>query len=282
MEGITTSYELIFVDDGSIDKSLSIIKNLAEENDKINYISLSRNFGHQVAISAGLNHAKGNAIVIIDADLQDPPELISDLYNKMNEGFEVVYAKRNLRKGEGFLKKMTAKLFYRLLSVTTSTNIPLDTGDFRIIDHKILHYLKHMPESNKFLRGQIAWIGFSQTYIEYDRDERYAGKTTYTYRKMIGLAINALVSFSTIPIRIVTILGFIVAFISFLMIIYAYYKKMFTDDSVVGWTSLMVGIMFLGGVQLISIGIIGEYVSKINENVKSRPLYAIKDSNIEE
>lgn len=277
---IGVSYELIFADDGSSDNSLEIIKSLAAENKEVNYLSLSRNFGHQIAVSAALDVAKGNAIVIIDADLQDPPEIISDLYAKLKEGYEVVYAKRKSRKGESFLKKLTAKIFYRLLWFATSIKIPLDVGDFRIIDRKVLDYLKKMPEPNKFLRGQIAWLGFRQTFIEYHRAEREAGETAYTYGKMFNLAINAIVSFSNIPIRMVTISGFFVASVSFLMAVYAYYKKTFTDDYVIGWASLMISILFLGGVQLISIGIIGEYISKINDNTKARPLYAIKESNL--
>jgi dolichol-phosphate mannosyltransferase len=275
------SYELIFVNDGSKDNSIDLIKVLAAQHQEVKYIDLSRNFGHQVAVSAGLDRTTGKRIVIIDADLQDPPELIADLYAKMNEGYEVVYAKRKRRKGESFLKLLTAKLFYRILSNITSIHIPVDTGDFRLIDSKLVEALRQMPESHKFLRGQISWVGYRQTFIEYERDERHAGKTGYTYRKMFRLALDGITAFSNFPIKLVTVMGFLVSAIAFLMIIYTFYVKYFTNQNVErGWASLMVGILFLGGVQLISIGILGEYISRINTDVRKRPLYFIKESNI--
>ncbi|GAB4113184.1 MAG: glycosyltransferase family 2 protein [Thermoflexibacter sp.] len=275
------SYELIFVNDGSRDNSISLLKFLAAQHQEVKYIDLSRNFGHQIAVSAGLDKTTGKRVVIIDADLQDPPELIADLYAKMNEGYEVVYAKRKRRKGESFLKLLTAKLFYRILSNITSIHIPVDTGDFRLMDSKVVEALRQMPERHKFLRGQISWVGYRQTYIAYERDERHAGKTGYTYRKMFRFALDGITAFSNFPIKLVTVMGFLVSTVAFLMIIYTFYVKYFTNQDVErGWASLMVAILFLGGVQLISIGILGEYISRINTDVRKRPLYFIKESNI--
>ncbi|MCC7231587.1 MAG: glycosyltransferase family 2 protein [Bacteroidia bacterium] len=278
---LSVSYELIFINDGSRDNSMALIRDLAKKDSKVKYINFSRNFGHQIAVMAGLDHAVGQAITIIDADLQDPPELIRDLWNKMNEGYEVVYAKRRSRAGENFLKKYTAKLFYRILKRITSVNIPVDTGDFRIINRKIADILKQMPEQHKFLRGQIAWIGFRQTYIEYARDERNAGKTGYTYRKMLRFALDGITSFSNVPLKFATFAGFFVSGISFILILYALYSRFITKDYVPGWTSIMISLLFLGGVQLISIGIIGEYISRMSGNIRKRPLYIIGESNVE-
>ena len=276
-----SAVEYIFINDGSKDGSMQLIKQLARTDSRIKFINLSRNFGHQIAVTAGLDNARGNAIVIIDADLQDPPELISELYNKLKEGFEVVYAKRKSRQGEGIIKKATAKMFYRMLSRMTSISIPVDTGDFRIIDRKIVQVLKAMPEQQKFLRGQISWIGFDQTFVEYDRDERYAGKTGYTYKKMFRLALDGITSFSNFPLKIVTIAGFVVSGITFIMMLYALYSRFISRDYEPGWTSLMLTILFLGGIQLIGIGIIGEYISRMSANLRDRPLYIVRESNLE-
>jgi len=274
------SYEIIFVNDGSADQSIQLIQALSLSDDKVKYIDLSRNFGHQIAVSAGLDFACGNAVVIIDADLQDPPELIAALYQKWQEGYEVVYATRNKRKGESALKLFTARVFYRLMRMLTSIDIPVDTGDFRLIDRKVVEALKNMPEKNKFLRGQIAWIGFNQCSVQYDRDERQYGKTGYTYRKMMRLAIDGITAFSDIPLKLVTVFGFLVSGMSFLVMLYALYSKYIKEDFVKGWTSTILSILFIGGIQLIGIGIIGEYISRINNNVRNRPLYLIKKSNL--
>lgn len=276
------THELLFINDGSRDNSLSILKNLALNNHSVKYIDFSRNFGHQIAVTSGLDICKGNYTVIIDADLQDPPELIIDLYNKMKEGYNVVYAKRKIRMGESFLKKFTAKMFYRLMDRITTIPIPPDTGDFRIIDRKIINVLKKMPEQQKYLRGQIAWAGFKQTAVEYDRDERYAGNTGYTYSKMIRFALDGITSFSNFPLKFATMTGFIVSGISFLMILYSLYVKLIRNDSVPGWASLMLVVLFLGGIQLLSIGIIGEYIGRISSNIRNRPLYIINETNIDE
>lgn len=276
------SYELIFINDGSTDRTISLEKELAREDSNVRYIDLSRNFGHQVAVSAGLDKARGEAIVIIDADLQDPPELIPEMYAKLQEGYEVVYAKRKKRKGESFMKKFTAKVFYRLLASITSFSIPVDTGDFRIMDKKVVQALRQMPERNKYLRGQIAWIGYNQTYVEYLRDERHAGQTGYSVKKMLSFAMNGITGFSNMPIKFATFSGFLVSGIAFLMIIYSFYVKYFISEGYEsGWASIMVSILFLGGVQLISIGIIGEYIGRVNNDVKGRPLYFVKEDNFE-
>lgn len=276
------TYEYIWINDGSHDKTMQVVKQLAAQDSHIKYLDLSRNFGHQIAATAGLEHTKGKNIVIIDADLQDPPELIIDLYQKMKEGYEVVYAKRRSREGESWLKKFTAKSFYRILKFITNVEIPVDTGDYRIMDRKVVDVLKNMPEYHRFLRGQIAWIGFNQTYVEYDRDERNAGETGYTYRKMLKFALDGITAFSDFPLKLATILGFIVSGVAFITLLYALYQRLIVEDFVPGWTSIIVSVLFLGGVQLISIGVIGEYISRINTQVKDRPLYILRESNMEE
>ncbi|MSP09078.1 MAG: glycosyltransferase [Flavobacteriaceae bacterium] len=273
-------YEIIYVNDGSKDNSLPIIMGLSEENASVKYIDFSRNFGHQIAISAGLEHAVGERIVIMDGDGQDPPELIPALLTKSKEGFEVVYAKRKKRKGESFIKKLTAKLFYRFLANITQIEIPLDTGDFRLIHRKVQKVLLNMPEQHKYLRGQIAWIGFNSTFVEYDREERMGGNTKFTYSKMMRFATDGISGFSNWPLKVATMLGFAVSGIAFILIIYSLYQKFFGYTEV-GWTSLHISVLFLGGVQLLGIGILGEYLGRVSENVKNRPTYIVKDSNIQ-
>lgn len=277
---ITANYELIFVNDGSNDNSLTELLKLTTHNEKVFYINFSRNFGHQIAVTAGLDICTGNAVVIIDGDLQDPPELIPELYSKYKEGYEVVYAKRAERKNESLFKKASAKLFYRILQRITSINIPVDTGDFRLIDKKIVDYLKKMPEQNKFLRGQIAWLGYKQTEVIFNRDDRKHGKTGYSFGKMLHFAMDGITSFSDKPLVFVSRIGFAISFISFLIIIYAIYSHFILHRTITGWTSLIISSMFIGGVQLISIGIIGEYISRINKNILNRPLYVIDHTNI--
>ena len=277
---ITSDYELIFVNDGSRDGSLYGLRQIAEKDPKSFYINFSRNFGHQIAVTAGIDNCSGDAVVIIDGDLQDPPELIPEMYKKHKEGFEVVYARRENREGESFFKKFTAKMFYRTLRNLTSVDIPLDTGDFRLIDRKIVECLRQMPEQNKFLRGQIAWLGFNQTAVYFNRDKRKYGKSGYPLSKMLKFAMDGITSFSDKPLGFVTRAGFIISGLSFLVILYAIFAHFILDHTITGWTSLIVSSMFIGGVQLISIGIIGEYISRINKNVLDRPLYIIQDTNI--
>ena len=280
IESLNLDAEYIFINDGSKDNSLLLIKELAANYETVKFIDFSRNFGHQVAVTAGLDKSIGKAVVIIDADLQDPPELIKDLYEKYKTGYEVVYAKRKVRQGESFMKKFTAQVFYKILGRITSISIPVDTGDFRIIDRKVVEILNQMPEQQKFLRGQISWVGFNQTYLEYERKERFAGETGYTYRKMIRFALDGITSFSNLPLRFASITGFLVSGISFLLILYALYSRFITKDYEPGWTSLMLAVTFIGGVQLIGIGIIGEYISRLSANVRNRPLYIINETNI--
>lgn len=279
VSAITSSYELIFINDGSKDQSLAELLKLTQQDTRVFYINFSRNFGHQIAVSAGLDACRGEAVVIIDGDLQDPPELIPELYTKYNEGYEVVYAKRRERKGEGAFKKYTAKWFYRILRGITNIDIPLDTGDFRLVDKKVVNYLKQMPEQNKFLRGQIAWLGFKQTAVLFDRDKRKYGKTGYPLSKMLRFAMDGITGFSDIPLQLVTRLGLTISLLSFLIIMYAVYSHFVLHRTITGWTSLIISSMFIGGVQLISIGIIGEYISRINKNVLKRPLYIIENTN---
>lgn len=273
-------FEMLFVNDGSKDHSLEIIANLAAKDQRVKYISFSRNFGHQIAISAGIDHCEGDEVVLIDADGQDPPELIPEMLNQLAEGYEVVYAKRKKRKGESKMKLLTAKWYYRLMQKITQVPIPLDTGDFRAISRKAVEVLKQMPEQNKFYRGQIAWIGFRQTAVEYERDERASGDTGYSYRKMIRLAIDGITSFSDLPLKLATIGGFVCAGIGLLLILYTLYARYVSRIYEPGWASLMITIVFLGGIQLIGIGIIGEYISRIHTNVRQRPLYIIEETNI--
>ncbi|MDT0559247.1 glycosyltransferase family 2 protein [Ichthyenterobacterium sp. W332] len=281
IQPITEDYELIFVNDGSSDGSLQKVQELSKQDNRVFFIDFSRNFGHQIALTAGLDFCNGKAVVIIDSDLQDPPELISELYNKYKEGFDIVYAQRERRRGESFLKKLTAKLFYRLFKRLVSFDIPLDAGDFRIFDRKIVLSLRNMTEQSKFLRGQMAWLGYKHTKVTYNRDSRKDGKTGYSYGKMITLAIDAITGFSDKPLAFVRRLGFFISFLSFLVILFAIFSHFVLKQTITGWTSLIVSVMFIGGIQLFSIGIIGEYISRINRDVKNRPLYIVDKTNIE-
>jgi polyisoprenyl-phosphate glycosyltransferase len=280
VDKIGMSYELVFVNDGSRDNSIHLIKALAQTDERVRYIDFSRNFGHQIAVSAGVDLCKGNIIAIIDADLQDPPELIEEMIGLIKQGNEVVYAKRRSRKDKSFIKKTAYKTFYRLLARISNVDVPLDTGDFRVMTRKVAEVLKNMPEQHKFLRGQIAWLGFKQTFVEYDRDVRAAGEPGYTYKKLFQLAFDGITGFSNVPLRIATIMGFVVSGISALFIMYALFGYLFFKEGMPkGWTSLMIAISFIGGVQLICIGIIGEYISKLQTDIRKRPLYIINESN---
>lgn len=279
---ITDRYEIIFVNDGSRDASLLKLKAVCELNPKLHYISFSRNFGHQIAITAGMDYARGQAIVTIDGDLQDPPELIPEMYQQYTNGYKVVYAKRSKRKGESFFKLLTAKMFYRLMARLVSFEIPLDVGDFRLISRDVLDYLKQMKEYDKYIRGQIAWLGFKSTYVMFERDERKFGKTNYPFRKMLRLAFNGITAFSDSPLKVATGFGFIVCALSFLILLYAVYVYIFAHERVLpGWASTIVSITFIGGVQLLCLGMIGEYISRIINNVRDRPLYVIDQTTLE-
>lgn len=277
---ITPEYEIIFVNDGSRDSSLSQLIEACKDSPRLHYINFSRNFGHQIAITAGMDYASGEAIVTIDGDLQDPPELIAEMYREFQSGYKVIYAKRKARKGETLFKRFTARAFYRILARLVSFEIPLDVGDFRLISRDVLDYLKQMKEYDKYLRGQIAWLGFRSTYVYFDRDERKFGKTNYPFKKMLRLAFNGITAFSDSPLKWATSLGFIVCGVSFLIGIYALYSYFIGHNTVPGWASLIISVTFLGGVQLLSVGIIGEYIARIISNVRNRPLYVVDSTDI--
>lgn len=267
--------EIILINDGSSDNTLTFAKLLAGDNSRLKIISLSRNFGHQSGVTAGLDHATGSAAVIIDADLQDPPELILDMITKWKDGFQVIYGKRKERKGESIFKKLTAKLFYRMLNSISEIDIPNDTGDFRLIDRVVIDALKSMPERNRYIRGLVSWSGFKQSAIEYSRDERYAGSTKYSLNKMIKFALNGVTSFSSAPLIVAMYMGFIITAISSIFILWILYTKLFTDQAIQGWASQLTAIVLFGGVQLISTGVIGLYISRVLDEVKQRPQYII-------
>lgn len=279
LQQLNVDYEIIFVNDGSTDQSIKIIKQLATEHLPVKYIDFSKNFGHQLSVFAGLEHTIGNYIVIIDADLQDPPSLISALYKKIKEGYDVVYAQRTYREDETWLKLFTAKSFYRFINQLSDVYIPIDTGDYRIITKQVKNIICNMPEHNKFLRGQIAWTGFNQVGVPYERMGRHSGTTNYTYSKMFKFAYDGIVSFSNTPLRLATYLGFAVSFFAFILIVYTLYQKYMNQNTIQGWSSIMMSVLFLGGIQLICIGIIGEYIARILDNVKNRPHYIIRESN---
>ncbi|MCX8047075.1 MAG: glycosyltransferase family 2 protein [Anoxybacillus gonensis] len=278
MEQTDGAYELLFVNDGSKDDTLDMLKELAVRDDTVKYLDFSRNFGHQIAITAGMDYASGEAIVIIDADLQDPPELILEMIEKWKEGYDVVYAKRTKRKGETFFKKATAYAFYRLLRAATEIDIPLDTGDFRLIDRKVRDELVGMRERSRFVRGLVSWVGFKQTAIEYERDERFAGETKYPLKKMIRFSLDGITSFSYKPLKLASLLGFLLSFVSVVWMIAVLYLKLFTHSTVTGWSSLVMTVLFFNGVVLIMLGVIGEYIGRIYDEVKHRPLYILKES----
>jgi glycosyltransferase involved in cell wall biosynthesis len=268
--------EVILVNDGSKDNSLALLIDLSRQHSSFKVINLSKNFGHQIAATAGIEYATGNAVVLIDADLQDPPEFILDLYAKHKEGNDVVYAIRKQREGESRFKLLTAKLFYRLMRAMTSIDIPLDTGDFRIMGRNVVNVLKSMNEKHRFIRGMVTWVGFKQTGLYYERKERFAGQSKYPLVKMIRFAWDAITSFSTTPLRVVSYLGFGVAFLGFLYSIYVVYLKLFTNATVSGWSSVMIVILLMSGINLITLGVIGEYIGRISEESKNRPLYIIE------
>jgi dolichol-phosphate mannosyltransferase len=268
-------WELILVDDGSSDGSTDIIRKLAETDSRVRPIIFARNFGHQIAVTAGIDYSRGQAVVIIDADLQDPPEVILKLIEKWREGYEVVYAVRQEREGESWFKKTTASLFYRIIHRITDVNIPLDTGDFRLMDKKVVDVMKTMREKHRFLRGMSAWVGFRQTGVKYRRAARFAGETKYPLRKMIQLALNAITSFSYAPLQLATYLGFIAAGLAVLAIPVVAVLRLLTGTALLGQATTLVMVLFFGGVQLICIGIIGEYIGRIYDETKDRPLYIV-------
>ncbi len=270
-------YEIIFVNDGSEDLSEKTIKLLNTKDKRVKLINLSRNFGHQVAITCGLDFSTGDAAIIIDADLQDPPKVIPRMIEKWQQGYDVVYGVRKERKGENFFKISTAGLFYRLINLLSGTKIPQNVGDFRLVSKKVVDVLRNTREYQRFMRGMVSWIGFSQTGIEFNRAKRFSGKSKYSTVSMIRLAVDGLLSFSFFPLRIASLLGIITAFGAIVFIFYTIYLKTY-GSTVKGWSSTIVIILFLGSIQLIAIGIIGEYLGRIYEEVKRRPLYVISST----
>lgn len=278
------NYEIIFVDDGSRDQTLSILEKIAMVDKNIKVISFSRNFGHQAAVQAGLKLSSGDAVIIIDADLQDPPELIPQMVSLWENGNDVIYAKRKSREGETKFKLFSAKMFYNILNDLSDVSIPKDTGDFRLADRKVVDVINSLPEHNKFFRGLFSWVGFKQAPIEYERKERFAGETKYPLNKMIKLAKDGIFSFSTKPLKFVTKLGIISIFISILILIYSLLSFIFDwNNLTAGWTSIMVTVTFFAGVQLLSLGMISEYIGRIYDESKNRPSYIInKKINFED
>jgi len=274
------SYEIILVNDGSTDLTVERIREEIARHEHIVLVSLSRNFGHQVAATAGIDLAMGEAVVLMDGDLQDPPELIAEFVRKWREGYDVVYAVRRTRKGESGFKIMTAHLFYRVIRRLTKVSIPVDTGDFRLISRRVVEALKRSPERHRFLRGLVSWVGFKQTGITYDREARLSGETKYPLPKMLRYAIDGITSFSDVPLRFASYLGFASSAVAFVYALIVIAFKLFSlhpPGYTPGWASTIVAILFLGGVQLISLGILGEYIGRIYDEVKGRPLYLISD-----
>ncbi len=269
--------EIVYVDDGSTDRTAERLRQLQTGDDRIRVVALSRNFGHQVAVTAGLEHASGDAVVIIDADLQDPPEVILEMIARWHDGYEVVYGLRAKRAGETTFKIWTAKAFYRLINRVSDIEIPLDVGDFRLLDRKVVEVLLKMPERDRFLRGMVSWIGFRQVAVIYDRAPRSAGESKYPFIKMLRFAVDSVISFSFVPLRLAIWVGFAAIAASFAGIIYALVVRLYTSDWVRGWASIFTALLFLGGVQLITLGIVGEYVGRIYAEVKLRPLYVVRE-----
>ena len=277
MKEANDTYELLFINDGSQDKCVDIIKGFARWDKAVKLIDFSRNFGHQIAITAGMDYAVGDAVIIIDADLQDPPELILQMIEKWKAGYEVVYAKRVKRKGETWFKKWSASIFYRVLRASTDINIPVDTGDFRLMDRKVCKEMKKITENNRFVRGLVSWVGFRQTAVEYVRDERLAGETKYPLKRMIKLSLDGILSFSYKPLKLAIYSGLLLSGTGFLYLLYVIYLALFTEATMQGWPSMISIMLIFNGFMLLMLGIIGEYVGRIYDETKGRPLYIVRE-----
>jgi dolichol-phosphate mannosyltransferase len=270
--------EVLFVDDGSKDKSMEMLRGIAAEEPRYRILSFARNFGHQTAITAGVDYARGQAVVVMDADLQDPPEVVLEMVAKWREGFDVVYGRRRKRAGETWFKLVTARIFYRLFHAMIPIDVPLDTGDFRLMSRRVIVALRALRETHRFVRGMVAWVGFKQTEVLYDRPGRYAGETKYPLRKMVRFALDGITSFSILPLRFATYVGMLMIVASLGVIAYAIVSKYVLHHVVEGWTALMIVVAVFASVQLLMIGILGEYVGRIYEEVKRRPLYIVGDT----
>lgn len=272
-------YEILFIDDGSTDNTLSILKKNASANKQIRIFSFTRNFGHQNALFCGYQKAQGDCVVSIDADLQDPPEIIPAMVEKWQTGAQIVYAKRRKRR-DSFFKKLTAYTFYRFLNMLSDVKIPTEVGDFRLLDKAVVSYIRNLPEHNKYIRGLVSWGGFTWIQVEFDRNERFSGTTHYTFSKMLNLALDGLTSFSIKPLRVAMYIGFVTAMLGILGILYALYRRMFLSHEfwITGWTTLFIAVLFMGGIQLITIGIIGEYIGKTYQESQNRPPYLLKET----
>ncbi|HEY1955862.1 MAG TPA: glycosyltransferase family 2 protein [Polyangiaceae bacterium] len=277
LKDLALEAEVVFVDDGSRDKTFALLDELAKKEPRYAILSFSRNFGHQTAITAGVDHARGEAVVVMDADLQDPPEVVLEMIAKWRAGYDVVYGKRRSREGETFFKKITAAIFYRTFAAMIPIEVPLDTGDFRLMSRRVVLTLRALRETHRFVRGMVSWVGFKQTAVLYDRPARFAGETKYPLRKMVRFAIDGITSFSILPLRFATYLGMTVATMSVLYAIYAIVDRFVLHHTVPGWTTTVVLIALLSSVQLLMIGILGEYVGRIYEEVKGRPLYVVRE-----
>ena len=278
MDAARSTWELLLIDDGSTDGSTQIILELAHKDKHVQALIFARNFGHQIAVTAGMDHASGQAVIVIDADLQDPPEVIAKLIAKWQEGYQVVYAVRRKREGESWFKLTTASLFYRMIYKITDVKIPLDTGDFRLLDRQVVKVMGSMRERHRFLRGMAAWVGFRQVGVPYDRKERFAGATKYPFKKMLKLALNAITGFSYFPLQLATYIGFIAAGLSILAIPVVAVLRLASSAAFLGQATTLVAVLFLGGVQLICLGILGEYIGRIYDEVKGRPLYVLNEN----
>lgn len=273
---ITAEHEILFIDDGSVDGTVAEIEKLRTTDERVKYISFSRNFGHEMANTAGFKNALGDVVVIIDADLQDPPELIVDMYEKYKEGYDIVYAKRISRKKETFLKKTTSKAFYRVMKFMSYVELPLDTGDFRLLSRRVVDEINKLEEHNRFFRGITHWVGFDVGCVEFHRDERFAGETKYGYLKLFKLAVDAILSFSYKPLKIFSFIGIMVSSLSFLMLLFWVGRKVIFGNPTDGWTSLVTIMLFFFGILMLQITVIGEYIARIYEEVKHRPLFIVE------
>ncbi|MBD1906355.1 glycosyltransferase family 2 protein [Funiculus sociatus GB2-A5] len=278
LETLDTSYEIVCVNDGSKDNTLKCLIEHHHRNPVIKVVNLSRNFGKEVALSAGLDYATGAAVVPIDADLQDPPELIKELVEKWREGYDVVYATRRSRGEESWLKQMTANAFYKIIGKMSRVPIPRNTGDFRLLDRRVVEAIKQMPERTRFMKGLFAWVGFKQTSVLFDRPQRYKGTTTWNYWRLWNFAIDGITSFSFLPLKVWSYVGVTISLLSFLYATFLIYRTLLYGVDLPGYASIMVAILFLGGIQLVTLGIIGEYLSRVYEEVKGRPLYLVRDA----